>query len=99
MKKARNFRKALYKEGGIYLDLDSELIAPIDRLPDGEWVAGEQTASGGVWMAAGAGLSLSKGSTAARYMLDAYAGLNFDSKRAMMPPSRSTRNFVKFHLM
>jgi len=76
--------KALHEEGGIYLDLDSELVAPIDRLPDGEWVAGEWTASGEVWMNPGGGMALEKGSAVARHMLDAYAELDFDPKREMM---------------
>ena len=77
--------KVLHEEGGIYLDLDSELVAPIDRLPDGEWVAGEWTASGEVWMNPGGGIALEKGSAVARHMLDAYANLPFDPKREMMP--------------
>lgn len=77
--------KALYEEGGIYLDLDVELVAPIDRLPDGEWVSGEMTAKGDVWMNPGGGIALERGSAAARHMLDAYANLRFDPKREMMP--------------
>ena len=77
--------KALYEEGGIYLDLDVELVAPIDRLPNGEWVSGEMTANGGVWMNPGGGIALEKGSSVARHMLDAYAGLEFDPRREMMP--------------
>ena len=76
---------ALHEEGGVYLDFDVELVAPIDRLPDGEWVAGEWTASGGVWMNPGGGIALEKGSAVARHMLDAYARLAFDPKREMMP--------------
>lgn len=75
---------ALYEEGGIYLDFDVELVAPIDRLPDGEWVAGEWTANGGVWMNPGSGIALEKGSAVARHMLDAYANLQFDPNREMM---------------
>lgn len=76
--------KALYDEGGVYLDFDVELVAPIDRLPDGEWVAGEWRANGAVWMNPGGGMALEKGSAVARHMLDAYAGLQFDPKREMM---------------
>jgi len=76
--------KALYDEGGIYLDFDVELVAPIDRLPEGEWVSGEWTANGGVWMNPGGGIALEKGSAVARHMLDSYANLQFDPKREMM---------------
>ena len=76
---------ALYEEGGMYLDFDVELVAPVDGLPDGEWVSGEYTASGDVWMNPGSGMSLKKNSAIARHMLDAYAGLCFDPKREMMP--------------
>lgn len=76
--------KALHEEGGIYLDLDSELVAPIDRLPEGEWVAGEWTANGGVWMNPGGGIALERGSAVAWHMLDSYANLQFDPKREMM---------------
>ena len=75
----------LLAEGGLYLDLDSELVAPLDSLPSGEWTAGERTARGDVWMAAGAGLSLEKDSNVARHMLDAYKDLPFDPNREMMP--------------
>ncbi len=75
----------LYGEGGMYLDLDVELVAPIDRLPDGEWVSGEWSANNGVWMNPGGGIALEKGSAVARHMLDAYARLDFDPKRKMMP--------------
>ena len=77
--------KALYDEGGIYFDCDSELVAPIDCLPEGEWVSGEWTANGGTWMNPGSGIALGKGSAVARHMLDAYANLPFDPKREMMP--------------
>ena len=76
---------ALYAEGGVYLDLDVELVAPIDRLPDGEWVSSEMTANGSSWMNPGSGIALEKGSAVARHMLDAYDSLAFDPNRAMMP--------------
>ena len=76
---------ALFREGGLYLDFDSELVASPDGLPEGEWVAGEQTAAGEVWMNPGAGIALEKGSVVARQMLDAYAADEFDPKREMMP--------------
>lgn len=79
-------RMAVLKEhGGTYLDLDVELVAPIERLPEGEWVAGEWTVSGGVWMNPGSGLALEKGSRVAVGMLERYAKLAFDPNREMMP--------------
>ena len=76
---------ALYAEGGTYLDLDVELVAPMERLPDGEWVSGEMTASGSVWMNPGGGIALGKCSVVAHHMLNAYESLAFDPKREMMP--------------
>lgn len=76
---------ALYLEGGVYFDFDVELLASLDRLPEGEWVAGEKTAAGEVWPEAGAGIALEKGSAVARMMLDAYHSIKFDPNREMMP--------------
>ena len=76
---------ALWLEGGIYFDLDVELVSPINGLPEGEWVAGEWTAKGDVWMNPGGGIALEKGSLLAREMLAAYSELPFDPKREMMP--------------
>ena len=76
---------ALKECGGIYLDLDVELVRPISELPDGEWVAGEWTANGGVWMNPGGGIALEKDSPIAATMLERYAHLAFDLKREMMP--------------
>lgn len=70
--------------GGIYLDLDVELVKPIGELPDGEWVAGEWTANGGTWMNPGSGIALEKDSPIARAMLERYDGLAFDPNREMM---------------
>ena len=79
-------RMAVLKEhGGIYLDLDVELVEPIERLPKGEWVAGEWTAGGDVWMNPGGGIALEKGSAVAADMLERYAGAAFDPQREMMP--------------
>ena len=76
---------ALWLEGGVYFDLDVELVAPVDRLPSGEWVAGEWTAGGGSWMNPGGGIALEKGSAVARHMLEAYERFAFDPERKMMP--------------
>lgn len=78
-------RMAVLKEhGGIYLDLDVELVAPIGRLPRGEWVAGEWTPRGEVWMNPGSGIALEKDSPVAVDMLEKYARLEFDPHREMM---------------
>ena len=65
--------EALHREGGVYFDLDLELIRPIDGLPSGEWVAGEWTARGGTAMNPGAGIALEKQSPIAKAMLDHYS--------------------------
>ena len=77
--------RVLKEFGGIYLDLDVELVKPIDELPDGEWVAGEWTANGGTWMNPGSGIALEKDSPIAPMMLERYDRLAFDPKREMMP--------------
>ena len=76
--------RALHDAGGVYLDYDVELVRPFNP-PAGEWVAGEWTASGGVWMNPGSGIALEKDSPIARHMLDAYEKTVFDPKREMMP--------------
>lgn len=75
--------KALYEEGGVYLDYDVELIRPFTP-PEGEWVASEWTANGGTWMNPGSGIALAKGSPIAKHMLEAYESTAFDPKREMM---------------
>lgn len=76
--------RALHDEGGVYLDYDVELVAPIERLPAGEWVASEWKAGGGTWLNPGSGIALEKGSEIARHMLERYDRLAFDPKREMM---------------
>lgn len=76
--------RALYDEGGVYLDYDVELVRSFNP-PDGEWVAGEWTVSGGVWMNPGSGIALEKGSAIAGHMLEAYENTSFDPAREMMP--------------
>lgn len=76
--------RALFEDGGVYLDYDVELIRPFVP-PEGEWVAGEWKASGGVWMNPGSGIALEKGSPVARHMLEAYARTEYDPNRPMMP--------------
>ena len=75
----------LWNFGGLYLDLDVELVAPIGRLPDGEWVAGEWTVDGSVGMNPGSGIALAKGSLIAAAMLESYETTSFDPMREMMP--------------
>lgn len=75
---------ALHEQGGLYLDLDVELVKPITLLPAGEWVSGEWTANGAVWMNPGSGLALEKGSPIAAEMLARYERLTFDPAREMM---------------
>lgn len=76
--------RVLYDEGGVYLDCDVELVRQFEP-PAGEWVAGEWTASGKVWMNPGSGIALEKGSPVAGRMLEAYASTEYDPKRKMMP--------------
>ena len=68
--------KALHDCGGLYLDYDVELLAP---LPDfgANWVAGQASADGGT-APEPAVLALEKGSPIARAMLDYYETAPFD---------------------
>ena len=75
----------LHACGGIYFDLDVELVQPIDRLPEGEWVAGEWTPDGRVSRNPGSGIALGKGSPIAAGMLGHYEKLDFDPDFRMMP--------------
>ena len=73
-------RFAVLKEhGGVYFDLDQELVKPISELPEGEWVASLRLPSGKVDLAPGA-IALEKGSPVAQAMLDFYATAEFDPK-------------------
>lgn len=76
---------ALYQEGGLYLDFDHELVAPIEGLPEGEWVASEFTISGGTEPAAGAGLRLHAGSPLAARMLEEYEKMPIAEIDELMP--------------
>lgn len=75
----------LHEEGGVYFDLDVELVQPIGELPNGEWVAGEWTPSGQVSRNPGSGIALEKGSPIAAGMLKHYEKLDFDPNFRMMP--------------
>ena len=65
---------ALHLEGGVYFDLDFELVAPFT--PEVEFVAGQRLANGQVGMEP-AILSLEKGSPIAAAMLAHYASADF----------------------
>lgn len=77
--------KALYEEGGLYVDFDVEFIAPLSNLPEGEWISGEWTAAGEVWMNPGGGICLRPKSPVAHAMLGEYENLVFSPKLKMMP--------------
>jgi len=77
---------ALWKEGGVYLDYDVELVRSPDGLcRDGEWVSSEWTVDGGVQVNPGGGIALEAQSPIAAFMLNAYAMTEFDARREMMP--------------
>lgn len=69
---------ALQSEGGVYLDLDVELVAPLEA--SGEFVAGQWLPSGSVGLEP-AVVALEKGSEAARAMVAFYASAPFDVRR------------------
>lgn len=75
--------KVLYENGGVYFDLDAELLKSIDELPEGEWVSGEWRANGRVGMNPGGGLALEKGSPVASAMLAYYGKATFGGKKTV----------------
>lgn len=75
---------ALREFGGVYFDLDVELVAPIDDLVDREWVASEWKVGGGTWLNPGGGIALEKGSPVAARMLDLYDRQGYDPETEMM---------------
>lgn len=72
--------RALYAEGGVYFDLDVELVAPIDDLCKRDWCAGEWLPDGSTRANPGSGIALAKGSPVARAMLDYYESHGLDRK-------------------
>jgi len=77
---------ALWREGGVYLDYDVELVAGLDGLCEGgAWVASEWTVTGTSWLNPGSGIALEKSSPLAWAMLEAYGRVGFDAGREMMP--------------
>lgn len=72
--------EALYREGGVYLDYDLELIRPIDDLVEGgEFVNAHWLTDGASGIEASA-LALEKGSPIAKAMLDYYQTAAFDGQ-------------------
>lgn len=68
----------LAREGGLYFDYDVELVAPIERLPAGEWVAAEWVRHHAWGYNPGSGIALEAGSPLARQMLAWYETAPFD---------------------
>ena len=73
--------KALFACGGLYLDYDVELFAPLTDF-GANWVAGQASVSGGT-VPEPAVLALEKGSPLARAMLDYYATATFDASQTV----------------
>ena len=72
---------ALHEFGGVYLDLDVELVAPLGPLvAAGEFVAGEEGMRGETWNNPGSGIALAKGSPFAKRMLEYYAGHDWEGR-------------------
>lgn len=73
----------LMRDGGIYFDLDLELVHPIESVPSGEWIAGEwicnETAVGQNPCA----IQLERGSAIARTMLAVYRTAEFSTDRTV----------------
>lgn len=67
----------LAREGGVYLDYDVELVAPMARLPEGEWVAAEWLRDGHWGYNPGSGIALEPGSDLAQRMLAWYQTATF----------------------
>jgi len=89
----------LEREGGVYLDYDVELVAPIERLPDGEWCAAEWLKHGEWGYNPGSGIALEAGSPLARDMLDYYSRASFGTTKTvgdilgerLGPPEKASR--------
>lgn len=71
---------ALRAEGGLYLDTDVELVAPLTDV--GEFVAGEYMSGGGTTICACA-MALEKGSAVADAMLAHYGAARFETRRTV----------------
>ena len=75
---------ALKECGGVYLDLDVELVASIDDMSEREWIASEWKVGGGTWMNPGGGVALVKGSELATNMLSLYEQQGYRAEQEMM---------------
>ena len=71
---------ALHAEGGVYFDMDVELVAPFSA--DGEFASGEYALNGGTAVCACV-LALEKGSPAAAAMLEHYRSERFETRRTV----------------
>lgn len=73
----------LEKEGGVYLDYDVELVAPFEKLPEGEWCAAEWMKHGEWGYNPGSGIALEAGSRIACNMLMWYAAAEFGTEKTV----------------
>lgn len=73
----------LFREGGVYLDYDVELVAPLARLGDGEWVAAEWMKHGEWGYNPGSGIALEPNAEIARKMLDYYGTASYDTAKTV----------------
>ena len=71
---------ALCEYGGVYLDLDVELVGSLESLGSFEWVASEEGVRGETWVNPGSGIALEKGSPFAKRMIDYYATHKWEGK-------------------
>ena len=71
----------LYREGGVFLDADVELVKPIDELCCQNWMVAECEEP--LRVNPGFGMSFERGSTFAAAQLENYAKMHFDAKRPM----------------
>ena len=75
---------ALKEYGGVYLDLDVELVASIDDMAEREWIASEWKVGGGTWLNPGGGIALEQGSALADGMLALYERQGYHVEQEMM---------------
>ena len=79
--------KIVYEQGGIYLDLDVEIIKPFDDLLDNKAFFGFENND---YVASGLGFGGEKGSTAVKSMLDEYDQLLDGTKDVIGCPALNT---------
>lgn len=73
----------LLHEGGIYFDYDVELVSPLKRLGDGEWVAAEWMKHGEWGYNPGSGIALEPNSDISKKMLAYYETATFDTAKTI----------------